>query len=96
MSLVDSKTYLADGGWIQKGPEGAIHESDLSNEVQDLLPSRWYRDDKIFQLERRAIFSRVNMLFAVSKISNLTEVLLGLAHRFLRGPLSEGGGLSDL
>jgi hypothetical protein len=60
MSLVDSRTYLANGGYIQKGVEVNVLESDLGNEVQDLLPSRWYRDEKIFQLERRAIFSRVS------------------------------------
>ncbi|KAG4439938.1 hypothetical protein IFR05_004564 [Cadophora sp. M221] len=58
MTDIDSKTYLANGGYLQKGVKVNILEQDLGNEVQDLLPSRWFRDEKIFQLERRAIFSR--------------------------------------
>ncbi|RFU28649.1 hypothetical protein B7463_g7676, partial [Scytalidium lignicola] len=58
MTSVDSKSYLANGGYLQKGTEVNLRETDLQKDVQDLLPSRWYRDEKIFQLERRAIFSR--------------------------------------
>jgi hypothetical protein len=68
MSLVDSRTYLANGGWIQKGAEVSVTEADLGNEVQDMLPSRWYRDEKFFQLERRAIFSRVGSSAKLQKV----------------------------
>ena len=97
MSQVDSRTYLADGGYIQKGAEVNVYESDLSNEVKDLLPSRWYRDDKVFQLERRAIFSRVNIPWRSQsdEFSN-SRYRLVLAYRIVRGTLPEGWRLSDI
>jgi hypothetical protein len=90
MSQVDSRKYLANGGYIQKGAEANVYEADLSNEVQDLLPSRWYRDDKIFQLERRAIFSRVISFLLILNVSILTKVPLVLAYRIVHCALSEG------
>ena len=95
MSLVDSRTYLADGGYIQKGAEVNLYESDLSNEVQDLLPSRWYRDENIFQLERHAIFSKVVLLQLVLHGSRLTRFLLVLAYRILHIALSEARRIFD-
>jgi hypothetical protein len=42
MSLVDLKTYLADGGHLQSGDEVNVYKSDLENNgVQDLLPSTY-------------------------------------------------------
>ena len=77
MAFIDSRSFLSDGGYLQKGVEVNLSESDLENKVHDLLPGRlgftvlifdvrrlffrWYRDEKIFQLERRAIFSRVRL-----------------------------------
>lgn len=40
MTSVDSKTYLADGGYLQKGADKNLGEDDLKKEVQDMLPSR--------------------------------------------------------
>jgi hypothetical protein len=40
MTPADSKTYLAHGGYLQKGTNVNIYEAGLQKEVQDLLPSR--------------------------------------------------------
>jgi phenylpropionate dioxygenase-like ring-hydroxylating dioxygenase large terminal subunit len=58
MSSIDTKTYLSSGGYLQKAPTFNLRADDLGESVQDLLPARWFRDEKIYQLERRAIFSR--------------------------------------
>lgn len=60
MTSVDSSTFLSDGGYLQKGAEKNIKPGDLGNIAQFLPPSRWYRDEKIFQLEKRALFSTVS------------------------------------
>ncbi|KAK5551796.1 hypothetical protein LTR46_010153 [Exophiala xenobiotica] len=57
MTTVDSTTFLADGGYLQKGKEKNLRAVDLGRKTHNLPPSRWYRDEKIFQLERRALFS---------------------------------------
>lgn len=45
MSLMDSKTYLAKGGFLQKGDEVHVYKPDLEkNGVQDLLLSRYGRE----------------------------------------------------
>jgi hypothetical protein len=41
MTTVDSKSYLANGGYLQKGAEKNVHPEDLGKKVLDLLPSRW-------------------------------------------------------
>jgi hypothetical protein len=40
MTTVDSKSFLIDGGYLQKGPEINVREVDLQKKVSDLLPSR--------------------------------------------------------
>jgi hypothetical protein len=40
MTSADSKEYLVNGGYLQKGANFNICEADLQKEVQDLLPSR--------------------------------------------------------
>ena len=40
MASIDSKSFLSDGGYLQKGIEVNFSESDLENNVQDLLPGR--------------------------------------------------------
>lgn len=60
MSSVDSCTFLSSGGYLQKGLEKNIKPADLGNRAHFLAPSRWYRDEKIFQLEKRALFSTVS------------------------------------
>jgi hypothetical protein len=47
------------------------------------MESRWYRDEKIFQLERRAIFSRVRILSYVCYAKAIKLILaLVLADSF--------------
>jgi hypothetical protein len=41
MTTVDSKSYLANGGYLQKGAEKNVRPEDLGKKVLDLLPSRW-------------------------------------------------------
>lgn len=60
MTSVDSSTFLSGGGYLQKGLEKNVKPEDLGNETHFLAPSRWYRDEKIFQLEKRALFSTVS------------------------------------
>lgn len=60
MTSVDSNTFLADGGYLQKGVDKNNKPGDLGNKAHFLAPSRWYRDEKIFQLEKRALFSTVS------------------------------------
>jgi hypothetical protein len=40
MTSVDSKTFVANGGYLQKGLDVNSSEKDLGNHVLDLLPSR--------------------------------------------------------
>lgn len=40
MTTVDSKSYLANGGYLQKGAEKNVRPEDLGKKVLDLLPSR--------------------------------------------------------
>ena len=40
MASADSKEYLANGGYFQKGTEANLCEADLEKEVQDLPLSR--------------------------------------------------------
>lgn len=42
MTAVDSRTYLEDGGYLQKGRKVNLREVDLEKKVSDLLPSRYY------------------------------------------------------
>ena len=41
MASVDTKEYLSNGGYLQKGVNGNLGEADLGNKVHDLLPSRY-------------------------------------------------------
>lgn len=63
MTSVDNSTFLPNGGYLQKGREKNIRAKDLGNKAHYLAPSRWYRDEKIFQLEKRALFSTVRGRF---------------------------------
>ena len=60
MTSVDNSTFLPNGGYLQKGRETNIRAKDLGNKAHYLAPSRWYRDEKIFKLEKRALFSTVS------------------------------------
>lgn len=40
MTAIDSKVFLTEGGYLQKGIEVNIREIDLVKKVADLLPSR--------------------------------------------------------
>jgi len=57
---------------------------------------RWYRDEKIFQLERRAIFSKVQRRYILTKISlNPANFETVLAHCVLHSAIPEPRGLLD-
>ena len=60
MTTVDNRTFLASGGYLQKGRVKNVRAQDLGQKIGDLLPSRYFRDEKIYQLERRSIFATVN------------------------------------
>jgi hypothetical protein len=62
MTTVDSTHFLANGGYLQKGREKNLTAMDLGQKTHDLVPSRYYRDEKIFQLEKRALFSTVSIV----------------------------------
>lgn len=62
MTSVDNCAYLPNGGYLQKGRVKNIRPEDLGSKAHYLPPSRWYRDEKIFQLEKRALFSTVSGL----------------------------------
>ena len=64
MTTVDSTHFLANGGYLQKGKEKNLTAIDLGRKTHDLVPSRYYRDEKIFQLEKRALFSTVGTVVA--------------------------------
>ncbi|KIW69315.1 hypothetical protein PV04_05197 [Phialophora macrospora] len=57
MTTVDSRNFILNGGYLQKGRERNLRPEDLGKKTLNLAPSRWYRDEKIFQLERRGLFS---------------------------------------
>lgn len=59
ISLVDSRTYIAMEDGFRKALKSVSLNQSWAMRFQDILPLRWYRDEKIFQLKRRAIFSRV-------------------------------------
>ena len=40
MTSADSKSFLSNGGYLQKGIEVNVSQSGLENKVQDLLPGR--------------------------------------------------------
>jgi hypothetical protein len=41
MASADSKMYLINGGYLQKGTKSNLREADLEKDVQDLLPARY-------------------------------------------------------
>lgn len=57
MAVVDNNDYLRNGGFLQKSDKANLGPSDLGKKEHYLAPSRWYRDPKIFELERRSLFS---------------------------------------
>lgn len=80
MTSVDSNTFLSDGGCLQKGVDKNIKPGDLGNKAHFLAPSRWYRDEKIFQLEKRALFSTVSGACLLSNFRILVSAQMEWVH----------------
>lgn len=58
MTTVDSRTFLSSQtGYLQKGRRQNVRVPDIKRKVETLLPSRYFRDEKIFALEKRSIFA---------------------------------------
>lgn len=57
MAVVDGKNFLRNGGFLQKSETVNLSPKDLGKKEHYLAPSRWYRDPKIFNLEKRGLFS---------------------------------------
>jgi len=76
MASIDTKKYLADGGYLQKGANGNLGEADLGNEAHDLLPSRyefWDLGVKDIRTSSRDILTHVSDGTAMKKSFSLKD-----------------------
>jgi hypothetical protein len=74
MTSADSKTYLANGGYLQKGENVNICEAGLQKDVQDLLPSR--------SVERKrpsALYKAVELILELQMVSRRKDFSVGKA-----------------